>query len=153
MNWPITLSKPDSFAECDRKSILLDNQPELTVCSYMLQGVPIWVSGSLDPLTITSHYWQHLAWFVVCGKWKTGLYCLCMYLTGIHSCRLTCLQQVSLVISATFYYWFRGSTPLEIARGSYGQQRNSYFLARKYRQNRSGNVWRGARGKYSMNTL
>ena len=29
------------------------------------------------------------------------------------------------VISATSYYRFRGSTPFEIARGSYDQQRNS----------------------------
>ena len=30
------------------------------------------------------------------------------------------------VISASSYYRFRGSTPFEIACGSYGQQRNSY---------------------------
>ena len=30
------------------------------------------------------------------------------------------------VISATSYYQFRGSTPFEITRGSYGQQRNLY---------------------------
>jgi len=48
-------------------------------------------------------------------------------------------------ISATSYYWFRGSTPFEIAHGSYGQQHNSYSHMRKYRQ-RSGNVRRGVRG-------
>jgi len=89
------------------------------------------------------------AFFWIINQW----YCLCMYLTGIHSCRLTCLQQVSLVISATSYYWFRGSTPFEIAYGSYGQQCNLYSFTWKYRRNRSGNVRRGARGKYSMNTL
>jgi len=58
-------------------------------------------------------------------------------------------------ISATSYYRFCGSTPFEIAHGSYGQQCNlySHTYTRKYRRNRSGNVRRGARGKYSMNTL
>ena len=58
-----------------------------------------------------------------------------------------------IVISVTSYYQFCGSTPFEIARGSYGQQRNSYCHTRKYRRNRSGNVRRGVRGKYSINTL
>jgi len=54
------------------------------------------------------------------------------------------------VISATSCYQFRGSTPFETTRGSYGQQRNSYSHMWKYRRNRSGNIWRGTRGKYSM---
>ena len=57
------------------------------------------------------------------------------------------------IISATSRYWFYGSTPFGIARGSYRQQRNSYSRAQKYRQNQSGNVQSGAWGKYSMNTL
>jgi len=48
------------------------------------------------------------------------------------------------VISATSYYWFRGSTSFETACGSYSQQRNSYSHTWKYRRNRSGNVPRGA---------
>ena len=56
-------------------------------------------------------------------------------------------------ISATSYYRFRGSTPFEIARSSYGQQCNSYSHTWKYRRNWSGNVRRGTQGKYSMNTL
>ena len=36
------------------------------------------------------------------------------------------------VTSTTSYSWFRGSTPFEIARGSYnGQQRNSYSHTRE----------------------
>jgi len=54
------------------------------------------------------------------------------------------------VISATSYSWYHGSTPFEIAHGSYGQQHNSYFHTWKYRRNQSGNIWRGVRGKYSM---
>jgi len=54
------------------------------------------------------------------------------------------------VISATSYYWFRGSTPFKIAHGSYGQQRNSYSHTRKYRWNQFGNVQRGVRGRYSI---
>jgi len=60
------------------------------------------------------------------------------------------------VILATSYYQFHGSTPFEVARGSYGQQCMQYYLyshMQKYRLNQSGNVRRGAWGKYSMNTL
>jgi len=58
------------------------------------------------------------------------------------------------VLSATSYYRFLGSTPFEIAHGSYSQQCNlySHMYTWKYRRNRSGNVRRGAWGKYSMNT-
>jgi len=64
----------------------------------------------------------------------------------------------NLRYSATSFFRFRGSTPFEIARGSYaytyvyvyGQQHNSYSHKRKFRRNRSVHVRRGARGKYSM---
>ena len=59
------------------------------------------------------------------------------------------------VIPATSYYRFRGSTSFEIARGSYGQQRNSYSRD-PIRENTGGidlATYGGVRGKYSMNTL
>ena len=81
-----------------------------------------------------------------------------------HSQRKT----ISIIILGRFCTWYKSrrffmplfqllpiisfvAPPLsKIARASYGQQHNSYSHTRKYR---SGNVRRGARGKYSMNTL
>jgi len=63
--------------------------------------------------------------------------------------RRFCTPLFQLLPIIGFDYWFRGSTPFEITHGSYGQQCNLYSHTRKYRWNRSGNIWRGARGKYS----
>jgi len=74
-------------------------------------------------------------------------------LIGIFLYRIQVQMVLYAIISATSYYRFRGSTPFKIAHGSYGQQCNSYLHTQKNRWNLSGNVRRGAWGKYLMNTL
>jgi len=66
-----------------------------------------------------------------------------------------CLIQVQAVLftitSATSYYQLLGSTPFEIAHDSYGQQLK-YAKIQAYAES-IWNIWRGMRGKYSMNAL
>jgi len=57
------------------------------------------------------------------------------------------------IISATSYYRFRGSTPFEITRGSYGQQRK---LVLPYTKIQAESIWQRTErhaGEYSMSTL
>ena len=144
---------------------------------HNFSGIVCWTEQMVPSLVILTHYPARACAAGVKHCLRVCVYvCVCLCKKNIEKCfkqgrkgvyrrhsqwnhtrMFLYLIQVQavlyVVISATSYYRFCGSTPFEIARDSYGQQHNSYSHTRKYRRNWSGNVQRGTRGKYSMNTL
>ena len=106
----------------------------------------VWEWSVYFPLFHTAFFHSFICIVLLCWHNYPARACA----AGVKQC--LCVKSRAVlyaVISATSYYRFRGSIPFEIARGSYGQHK-SYSHTRKYRRNRSGNVRRGARGKYTL---